>query len=95
MPRSTANGSCELRGDAHEFTAISRNVDDVCFEVDEEAKEVELSNGKIELLERCIAMLKKDEQAKRAGRILDRYTTEGLARRMAGLAGEEPKEVVF
>ena len=50
------------------------------FEVDEDVKELGLSNRKIELLERCITMLEKDDQAELAARILNRYTTERFSR---------------
>ncbi len=46
------------------------------FAVDEEVKVLELSNRKVELLDRCVALLFQGEQAERALRILTRYTNE-------------------
>jgi hypothetical protein len=45
--------------------------------VDEEVKFLGLSNRKVELLDRCVAMLERGERPDLASRILKRYTTEG------------------
>lgn len=50
------------------------------FEVDDDVKELGLSNRKIELLERCITMLENSDQAELARRVLKRYTTEDFSR---------------
>src|ERR1700730_12921400 len=44
--------------------------------VDEDVKGLGLSNRKVELLDRCVAMLEKSEQTDLALRILNRYTNE-------------------
>jgi hypothetical protein len=48
------------------------------FVVDEDVKGLGLSNRKVELLERCVALLEKGEQQALAQRVLKRYTTESL-----------------
>lgn len=47
--------------------------------VDEDVKSLGVSNRKIELLERCISLLEKEEKAALARRILKRYTHEQFA----------------
>jgi hypothetical protein len=47
--------------------------------VDEDVKRLGLSNRKVELLERCVALLEKGEQPELALRVLRRYTTETFA----------------
>jgi hypothetical protein len=47
--------------------------------VDEDVKQLGLSNRKVELLERCVAMLEKQDQPDLALRVLKRYTTETFA----------------
>ncbi len=49
------------------------------FAVDEDVKGFGLSNRKVELLEMCVALLERGEQAKTALRILKRYTTVNFA----------------
>lgn len=44
--------------------------------VDEDVKKLGLSNRKVELLDRCVAMLEKGEQKELALRVLQRYTNE-------------------
>jgi hypothetical protein len=44
--------------------------------VDEDVKQMGLSNRKVELLDRCVALLEKGEQRDLALRVLKRYTTE-------------------
>ena len=44
--------------------------------VDEDVKNLGLSNRKVELLDRCVAMLEKGEDVELARRILSRYTKE-------------------
>jgi len=44
--------------------------------VDEDVKQLGLSNRKIELLERCVSMLEKGERPELALRVLKRYTNE-------------------
>ncbi len=46
------------------------------FEVDEDVKGLGLSNRKLDLLDRCIAMLERNDRPELALRILKRYTTE-------------------
>jgi hypothetical protein len=46
------------------------------FVVDEDVHHLGLSNRKVELLERCVALLEKGEQPELALRVLKRYTTE-------------------
>ncbi len=48
------------------------------FAVDEDVKELGLSNRKVELLDRCVALLVQGEQAEKALRILTRYTNESF-----------------
>ena len=48
------------------------------FAVDEDVKELGLSNRKVELLDRCVALLVQGEQAEKALRILTRYTTDNF-----------------
>ncbi len=50
------------------------------FAVDEAVKGLGLSNRKIELLEKCVALLERGDKADIALRILKRYTTENFAR---------------
>jgi hypothetical protein len=49
------------------------------FAVDEDVKGLGLSNRKVELLDKCVALLERGEQADTALRILKRYTTESFA----------------
>ena len=49
------------------------------FAVDEDVKGLGLSNRKVELLDKCVLMLERGEQAETALRILKRYTTETFA----------------
>jgi hypothetical protein len=49
------------------------------FAVDEDAKQLGVSNRKVELLDRCVALLEKGEQRELALRLLQRYTTENFA----------------
>ena len=44
--------------------------------VDDDVKELGLSNRKVELLDRCVSMLEKGEKSEVALRILQRYTNE-------------------
>jgi Disulphide bond corrector protein DsbC len=46
------------------------------FEVDEDVKALGLSNRKVELLDKCIAMMEQGDRPDLALRILKRYTTE-------------------
>jgi hypothetical protein len=46
------------------------------FAVDEDAKSLGLSNRKIELLDKCVALLEQGEKTDIARRMLARYTTE-------------------
>jgi hypothetical protein len=46
------------------------------FEVDQDVKQLGLSNRKVELLDRCVKMLEQNDQPELAARILKRYTTE-------------------
>lgn len=46
--------------------------------VDRDAKSLGLSNRKLEMLERCVSMLKRGENADLALRLLRRYTTESF-----------------
>jgi hypothetical protein len=46
------------------------------FVVDEDVKALGLSNRKVELLDKCVAMLEEGDRAELALRILKRYTTE-------------------
>jgi Disulphide bond corrector protein DsbC len=48
------------------------------FTVDEDVKELGLSNRSIALLEKCISMLKRGDSPDLAQRILKRYTTENF-----------------
>jgi hypothetical protein len=50
------------------------------FEVDDDVKELGISNRKVELLDRCVKMLETDTQPEVARRILKRYTTEDFSR---------------
>ena len=47
--------------------------------VDEDAKGLGLSNRKLELLDRCVSMLERDDRPSLALRLLKRYTTEDFA----------------
>ena len=47
--------------------------------VDEDVKGMGLSNRKVELLDRCVSMLEKGENAELALRVLKRYTSERFA----------------
>ena len=49
------------------------------FAVDEDVKGLGLSNRKVELLDKCVPLLERGEQAETALRILKRYTTESFA----------------
>jgi hypothetical protein len=49
------------------------------FEVDEEVKELGLSNRKVELLDRCVKMLTEGDHAPLARSILRRYTNEDFS----------------
>jgi hypothetical protein len=49
------------------------------FAVDEDVKQLGLSNRKVELLERCVALLEAGKQTDLARRVLERYTTEKFA----------------
>jgi hypothetical protein len=49
------------------------------FVVDEDVKHLGLSNRKVELLERCVALLEAGKEAALAQRILERYTSEKFA----------------
>lgn len=51
-------------------------IDAYSLQVDEDAKKLGISNRKVELLEKCIAMLEKGEDTALAQRVLERYTTE-------------------
>jgi hypothetical protein len=44
--------------------------------VDDDVKDLELSNRQVELLDRCVSMLEKGEKSEVALRILKRYTNE-------------------
>jgi hypothetical protein len=44
------------------------------YEVDEDAKQLGVSNRKVELLDRCVALLERGEDRDRALRLLKRYT---------------------
>jgi hypothetical protein len=46
------------------------------FAVDEDVEKLGLSNRKLELLDKCVALLERGEQSELALRILKRYTTE-------------------
>jgi hypothetical protein len=46
------------------------------FVMDEDVKRLDLSNRRIELLDRCVAMLERNEEPDLAYRVLKRYTTE-------------------
>src|SRR5262245_36050396 len=48
------------------------------FAVDEDVKQLGLSNRKVELLDRCVAMLEAGEQPDLALRVLKRYTGENI-----------------
>ncbi|HWB13139.1 MAG TPA: hypothetical protein VG826_28195 [Pirellulales bacterium] len=48
------------------------------FEVDDEVKQLGVSNRQIELLDRCVKMLEDRDHAELAQRILKRYTTENF-----------------
>ncbi|AYL93882.1 protein-disulfide reductase DsbD domain-containing protein [Mucilaginibacter celer] len=50
--------------------------DGYSLQVDEDAKKLGISNRKVELLEKCISMLEKGDDAALAQRVLERYTTE-------------------
>ncbi len=47
--------------------------------VDEDVRQLGVSNRKVELLERCVGLLEKGEQPELALRVLKRYTTETFA----------------
>jgi hypothetical protein len=47
--------------------------------VDEDVKQLGTSNRKVELLERCVALLEAGKQPELARRVLERYTTEKFA----------------
>jgi hypothetical protein len=49
------------------------------FAVDEDVKKLGVSNRKIELLDKCVALLDRGDQADMAMRILKRYTNERFA----------------
>jgi Disulphide bond corrector protein DsbC len=49
------------------------------FAVDEDVVGLGLSNRKVELLEKCVALLEKGEQEEKALRVLRRYTQEGFS----------------
>jgi hypothetical protein len=49
------------------------------FEVDEDVKSIGLSNRKVELLDRCVAMLEQGDRPELASRVLKRYTTHDFA----------------
>ena len=49
------------------------------FAVDEDVKGLGLSNRKVELLDKCVGLLERGEQAGTSLRILKRYTTENFA----------------
>jgi hypothetical protein len=57
-----------------EYLVPSRNG----FAVDEDVKQLGLSNRKVELLDKCVAMLERGEQAELAMRALKRYTNENF-----------------
>ncbi|SDD70066.1 Disulphide bond corrector protein DsbC [Mucilaginibacter pineti] len=46
------------------------------LQLDTDAKKLGISNRKVELLEKCIQLLEKNEDAALAQRVLERYTTE-------------------
>jgi hypothetical protein len=49
------------------------------FAVDEDVKRLGLSNRKVELLDRCVAMLEKEDQPELALKVLKRYTVENFS----------------
>lgn len=51
-------------------------VDAYSLQVDEDANKLGISNRKVELLEKCISLLEKGEDAALAQRVLERYTIE-------------------
>src|SRR5262249_2684640 len=49
------------------------------FVVDEDVKQLGASNRKVDLLDRCVALLEAGKQPEVARRVLERYTTEKFA----------------
>jgi hypothetical protein len=46
------------------------------FSIDEDVKHIGISNHDVKLLEKCVEMLKNNDQAQMAAKVLKRYTTE-------------------
>jgi hypothetical protein len=53
------------------------------YTVDDDAKKLATSNRSTDLLEKCVAMLEKDEDPELATRVLERYTSQRLSKPVA------------